>query len=148
MAGELNATSVVMQVGDGATTEVFAAIPGIVGVPSFPALVSDDIEVSALDSAAKEFIIGLGDAGNTEFQLNLRKKASGSGYIAIQAQLEGYANDGLPHNFKLIVNFGVTMIRTYSWAAFVKSFVPGAPGVNSQVTASVTLRNTGAVVRT
>jgi len=143
MAGEQVATKVSIEVGDGATpTEVFAVIPGVIGLPRFPALEFEEIDVTALDSAAKEFLLGLGDPGSIDFTMNLKQKASGTGWIASHEALEGYGSDRELHNFKIKVAAPVTL--TYSFAAYV-TFVPGAATVNSAITADVSLRVSGAI---
>jgi hypothetical protein len=147
MAGEQLANNVSVWLGNGATpTEVFAVIPGVVGIPTIPSPVRDEIEVTALDSTAKEFILGLADNGEVTMTLNLRRKTTGSGYLAVQEQLEGYANDGLPHNFQVRI-VGQVQLQ-YAFAALVKSFRPQAPSANSALTAECTIRVTGAVTRT
>lgn len=143
MAGEQIATKVSLEVGDGAGTEVFAPIPGVVGIAEFPALEYAEIDVTALDSAGVETIPGLGDAGEMTFTLNLRKKVTGAGWLGVQAQLEGYAGDNLLHNFKLKV--AAPVAKVYSFAAFVKTFRPSAPSANSAITANVVLRLSGGV---
>lgn len=143
MAGEQQAYKVSIEVGDGAGTEVFAAIPGVVGIPNFPSLVYDEIDVTALDSTGKEFIPGLGDGGEISFTINLRKKATGTGWIAVQEQLMGYAGDGALHNFKVKVASPIT--ETRSFAALVKQFRPSANDANSAIQAEVVLRLSGGV---
>ena len=143
MAGEQLATKVSLEVGDGAGTEVFAAVPGIVGIPGFPALEYPEIEVTALDSTGAEFITGLGDGGEVTFTLNMRKAASGGGWLAVQAQLQGYHGDGALHNFKAKIGSPVT--KVHAFAAFVKTFRLGAASANSAITAEVVLRVSGAV---
>lgn len=143
MAGELLSKGTVIKVGDGADPEVFTTITGATGF-TVPAEISDEIEVTDLESEAKEYIAGLGDAGEFSFQLNLKRKATGSGYIAIQETLESYAGDGELHNFQIVLPAPFSV--TYAFAAFVKAFQPNAQ-VNSALTATVTLRVSGAVTR-
>jgi hypothetical protein len=145
MALELPATGVVLSIGDAGTTEAFTVIPGVVGVPTFPALVPPEIDVTALDSTGTEYILGLGDPGSFEFTLNLRRKTTGSGWNAAQQTLEGYAGDNILRGIRLEVKSGATTLRTYNVRGLVKSFQPSAPNANSQVQANVVIRLSGAV---
>lgn len=145
MALELIATGVEFYTGDAAGTEVFTLLPGVVGVPNFPALDPAVIDVTALDSAGVEKIIGLGDLGQMQITLNMRKKSSGAGWNAQQQVVEGYAGDGVLRGFRIIVKNTGTTLRTYNWKGFVKSFVLSAPSANSAITATLTIENSGAV---
>ena len=145
MANELIATGVELHIGDAATTEVFTLTPGVVGIPSFPEADPAVIDVTALDSPGVEKILGLSDLGQFSFTLNMRKKTTGSGWLAQQQVVEGYAADGILRGFRLIVKSGATTLRTYNWKGFVKSFVLSAPSANSAVTATVNVENSGAV---
>jgi hypothetical protein len=145
MAGEQLSTKVSLEVGDGAGTEAFTAIPGIIGIPRFPSPVYGTVDVTALDSSGAEYIATLPDAGEVDFTLNIRKKASGTGYIAAQAQLEGYAGDGAPHNFKMKIGSPIT--KTITFAALVLSFEESAPSANATITAAVKLKVTGLPIR-
>ena len=103
MANELIATGVELHIGDAATTEVFTLTPGVVGIPSFPEADPAVIDVTALDSPGVEKILGLSDLGQFSFTLNMRKKTTGSGWLAQQQVVEGYAADGILRGFRLIV---------------------------------------------
>lgn len=59
----------VLSRGDGASPEVFAAIGDVVSL-SGPSISKDEIEVTALDSTAKEFLSALDDPGEITFELN------------------------------------------------------------------------------
>ncbi|API58862.1 hypothetical protein BSL82_05675 [Tardibacter chloracetimidivorans] len=134
-----------LKLGDGSTpTEVFTAIPGVQNI-TVPAVVLDDHEVTDLDSTAKEYIAGLGDAGEFSFQLVLKKAAAGNGYHAQQAALESYVGDGELHNFQVVLP--APFSTTYEFAAFVKSFTPSS-ATNAAITATVTLRVSGDVTKT
>ena len=145
MANELIATGAELLIGDAATTEVFTLTPGVVGIPSFPKADPAVIEVTALDSTAVEKITGLVDTGQFSFTINVRRKATGTGYLAQQQVVEGYAGDGIRRGFRLIVKTGATTLRTYNWFGFVKSFVLSAPSANSAITATVEVENTSAI---
>jgi hypothetical protein len=149
MAGEIPGTSVSFQIGDAATTEVFTTVVGVASIDRIPAPVSPEIDVSALDSAAAEFILGLGDAGSFVVTLNIRKPATGTGYIASQHTLEGYAGDNILRGWKVIVKdpTNTTTLKTYTGKGFVRSFVPSVGGPNSALQAAVEIRVSGAVTR-
>ena len=145
MANELIATGVDLLIGDAATTEVFTITPGVVGIPSFPEADPAVIDVTALDSPAVAKIIGLPATGEFTFTMNMRRKTTGSGWLAQQQVVEGYANDGIRRGFRLVVRNGATTLRTYNWFGFVKSFTLSAPSANSAITATVTVENTSAI---
>ena len=147
MAGEFIATGIVISIGDGAVSELFTAIPGIVGVPNFPAPKSATVDVTALDSTALEYLVTLPDNGIVSMTLNLRKKSSGTGYIAAQQTLEGYAADGVQRGLKIEVKHNGTLMRTYTCQGFVLSFVPQGGAYNSQLQAVVEFQVSGAVTR-
>lgn len=145
MAGELIATGVVLSIGDAGTTETFTVIPGIVGIPTFPESSPAVIDVTALDSAATEKILGLADTAEFSFVLNLRKNSVPDGLIAAQETLRGYAGDGIARGLRILIKTGATTLETRDCRCFVKSFTPSAASANSAITATVTLEITGAI---
>ena len=133
-----------LKIGDGDTPEEYTTIEGVQSF-TVPAVTLDDIEVTDLQSEAKEYIGGLGDAGDLSFTLVLKTAETGNGYEAGQALLESYVGDGLTHNFQVVLP--APFNTTYGFAAFVKQFQPEA-NTNQALTASVTLRISGAVTKT
>jgi hypothetical protein len=145
MAGELIATGVSLSIGDAAPTEAFTVIPGVVGVPSFPETTAAVIDVTALDSAATEKLLGLADTSEFSFVLNLRKNSAGDAFLAAQETLRGYAGDGIARGLRILTKAGSTTLETRDCRVFVKSFTPSASSANSAITATVTMEITGAV---
>lgn len=120
--------------GDGATpTEGFTDVGGVLDI-SGPELDADEIETTAHDSTSEEFIMGVLRSGNVTFDIN---------YDPADTQHKGLISDRAAktlRNFKLV--FPDTSEIAFS--AYVKGFKPNAP-VNGKLTASVTLRVSGAV---
>jgi len=95
---------------------------------------SDEIEVTDLDSQAKEFIVGLPDFGSFQVGLNWKNNDAGQAkmFALYEAQQVG--------NFKLVLPNG----RTATFQAYVIEF-PISGGTNQTVQTTVTLRITGLV---
>ena len=145
MAGEQLSKGVTLAAGDGGTTEVFTAIPGIVGIPAFPNLVVPKVSVTALDSAGEEFIPGIGTAGDVSFTINLRLATpTSTDYLPSQTVLRGWLNDGLLHNFRLTFPGTVTKKRTFT--AFVSKWQEAATGPNNALQSAITLTVSGVPV--
>ena len=104
--------------------------------------------MTALDSTALEFLLTLGDPGSLEFDINIRRPATGSGYIAGQQSLATYANDGILRGYRVVIKAGATTLATLNGKCFVRSFQEQAPSPNAAITAKVTLRCSGTIVRT
>lgn len=106
----------------------------------FGGIESEEIDVSNLNTSSnlgfREFIMGLKDPGEATFTFN---------WIPGNAVHEGLwddANDQTSRNWQLIVS-----TQTFAFAAYVRALtINGDP--SSQVTASMTLRKTGAVTLT
>jgi hypothetical protein len=149
MAGEIPGTSVSFQIGDAATpTEVFTTVLGVASIPRIPAAKSPEIDVSALDSTAAEFILGLKDAGEFTMPINLRRGTS-TGWIASQQTLEGYSGDNVLRGFKFIIKdaTNTTTLVTYTGKCFVTAFEPINAAPNQAVQAEVTFRVSGAITK-
>lgn len=130
-------------IGDDDDPIAWTAIPGVTGI-QVPAPTKDEHDVSDLDSTDKEYIAGLGDSGEITFTMNLKSKASGSGFAEAQELLEAANVSGDLTNFK--VTLPAPFSKSYIFTAFVKTFQPNAQ-VNAAVTADVTLRISGSVTR-
>ena len=72
--------------GDAASPEVFTAVGDVVSIAG-PAIVKDEIEVTALDSAAKEFIGALDDPGEITLELNWNPQDSE--HVNLRTDAEG-----------------------------------------------------------
>lgn len=120
--------------GDSGSPEVFTAIPEIRSFDG-PGGTANDIDVTSLDSTAKEFLVGLLNLGNLTFEAN---------YVPTSSQQIGLRNDqvsGVLRNYKLI--FTDAGPSTFTFAARVKEFKTSA-GVDDAVRLNVTLLISGA----
>lgn len=75
-----------MSRGDAASPEVFTGVADVVSI-SGPAITKDEIEVTALDSSAKEFIGALDDPGELTMELNWNPQDSE--HVNLRADAEG-----------------------------------------------------------
>ncbi len=76
----------VLSRGDAASPEVFTAVADVVSI-SGPAITKDEIEVTALDSSAKEFIGALDDPGEITMEINWNPQDSE--HVNLRADAEG-----------------------------------------------------------
>lgn len=83
--------------GDGASPEVFTAVGDVVSIDG-PQISKDEIEVTALDSAAKEFIGALDDPGELTLQLNWNPQDAG--HVALRQDAEG----STVRNYRIVWN--------------------------------------------
>ena len=124
---------------------VYTTLAGVTNL-DVPAAETDDIDVTALDSSAKEFIQGLGDGGTLTFTLNLRKATSGSApWVASQTAFEAYAGDTITHGFKITFPGSSTVV--YSFSGQVKKFAIAGVSATSAATAEVSIKISGAIVK-
>ena len=116
-----------------ATPVTFAAI---VNCKSFSGFVgsASEIDVTNLDSTAKEFRLGLVDSGNLTLELDY--KSTETSHIALRTKQVS----GVLTNFKLVLPDATSI----TFNAFVKKFSLSG-GVDEVAKASVDLRITGAV---
>src|ERR1051325_2584261 len=120
--------------GNGATVEVFTAIPDVKTIGG-PTGSSDLLEATNLDSTAKEYVLGLADSGEIRLGLN---------WDPTSTQHQGLFTDWqnrTRRNFKII--FSDTGAADFSFAAFVQNYEISG-GANAIVEASITLKITGA----
>jgi predicted secreted protein len=132
----LEAQGMEVKIGNGASPEVFTAIPEIktFSGPSGSAAV---IDVTDLSSAAKEKRMGLADEGQLSFTINYIP--SDTQHIALRAARAARTET----NFKMVFTDD-SPSTTWSFSAFVTGFaVSGA--VDNVVEANVTLEITGAI---
>lgn len=123
-----------------------AAYTEVKGVASIniPGLTKDEIEVTDLSSAAKEFIDGLGDAGELSFELILEPGAATGEYEPGQEAVKvAHENGGnVSWEIELPPAFGIT----YTFTGFVKSFSEKGEQ-NDALRADVVIRVSGEAVR-
>lgn len=132
----LEAQGMELKIGDGASPEVFTAIPEIKTF-SGPGGSATVIDVTDLSSQAKEKRMGLADEGQLSFTIN---------YIPTNdehAALREAREDRAETNFKLVFTDD-SPSTTWSFSGFVTGFsVSGA--VDGVVEANVTIEITGAI---
>ncbi|MGK2287247.1 hypothetical protein [Pedomonas sp. V897] len=119
----------------------YVPIPGIASI-SVPAGQREKIDVTTLDSARKEHILDIPDGTDMSFELDLKPKTGGGGYVDAQQELEDAYLDGLERDFQVVLpgEFGIT----YAFKATVSLFQPKA-ATGTQMKADVTISSTGDV---
>ena len=125
-------------VGDGASPEVFTDIGDIEGWSGLDGQVTE-IDVTDLDSTSKEFIMGLKEEGS--FQVDLNWIPANAEQVSLRADM----NAGTKRNFKVTGTDSPATVIIF--AAFVTQFSMSGTK-DDKVTASITLRITGAVTIT
>jgi len=131
----LESQGTVLQVGDGASPEVFTACGEVkeIGGPSGSAPV---IDVSNLSSTKREKIMGLPDEGQVSIQCNYDHNDT------VQAALRAARTARTAKNFKIITSDSPS--ETLSFTAYVLEFSLSF-AVDEVVTLTVTLEITDAV---
>lgn len=123
---------------------VFGTIGGVEGF-ALPAAIRDEIEVTALDSTAREYILDLPDSGETTFTLFIRDGVTGTDFSANQELLEDAAFSGDVQTFRVTLPASVGG-KSYTVDGLVKQFQV-TTNTRAAITASCTIRFTGAVAR-
>ena len=130
----VDTTGKTITAGSGTATPVsFTAVANIKDFSGFDGSASE-IEVTNLDSVAKEFRLGLTDAG--QFTINIDYDNSNAGHIALRARQVS----GLLTNFK----FTLPNSNAITFTGFVKKFSL-AGGVDAVTKTAVDIRVSGAV---
>jgi len=133
-----SAQGTVVKRGNGATVEVFTAIPEIKTIGG-PTGASDLLEATNLDSTAKEYVLGLADSG--EIRLGMNWDPTNAVHVNLYTDWQNRTK----RNFQII--FSDTGAALMAFAAFVQNYEISG-GVNAIVEASITLKITGAVTLT
>ena len=126
--------------GDGASPEVFTTVAEVKSI-SGPELSRDTLDVTNMDSTGnfREFVATLQDGGSVSFDINL------IGDNTSQNNLDTDMNNGTARNFQMLLpNVGATL---YSFTGLVTGFSV-AVEIDGIITASITIKITGAVTRT
>lgn len=117
-----------------ASPYTYTAIPGVtsiqLGGPS-----RGEIDVTDLDSPAKEFLMGLKDSGQLSLDVNFNPDNS------VHTLLRSDIDSTSPRRFRLTFR-DTSPYTTYTFEAFVMG-MPITMGVDQAVKATVTLRITG-----
>jgi hypothetical protein len=121
--------------GDGASPEVFTTIGDVISI-SGPSITKDEIEVTALDSTAKEFIGALDDPGDVTLELNWNPQDTE--HVNLRTDAEGNTK----RNYRIVWNDISSTQATVN--AEVMEFSINTEA-NDAVKASVRLKLNGAI---
>lgn len=126
-----------LQLGDGATPEVFTSIAEITSLTP-PQMSRDDIDVTSHSSSDgyREFIGGLRDGGEVSLEANWLP--TNSTHDASTGLLETF-NDNVTHNWKIVLP---STLATISFSGFITAFEPELP-LEEQGKLSVTIKVSG-----
>lgn len=141
MAGRNSQKSKILH-SDGGTTSTFAIVESVTQITG-PDGTANVIDVTDLESTAKESVPGLADYGTVQLDVNWR------GATEQTALYDMFANNADPEYFKLALPEQAAG-TTYEVFAFQAS-VTGcsfSTGVDGKQSARITLKTSGAVVRT
>ena len=121
------------QRGDGTSPEVFITVGDVVSL-SGPSITKDEIEVTALDSVAKEFIGALDDPG--EVSLDLNWNPQDAEHVNLRTDAEG----SVKRNYRIV--WGDVSNTQVTFSAEVMEFTL-ATDPNDAVKGSVRLKISG-----
>lgn len=121
----------------GTATLAQVTVGNLVSAP-MPGGSKSELDVTNLDSAAKEYIAGLRDSGQAT--LSFHSDQTNAGQMVLKSSFAASGNVASP--FVLTLPNG----KTRSFNAFVMNFGEPTIGVDQVLTGSVTLRITGEVV--
>lgn len=122
-----------LQLSNGASPEVYTTVAEVLRIGPIGST-APEVDVTNLDSTAKEYIGGLGDGAQVEFECNWIKSTQ-------QTTLRDAVGD--THNFKVTWSDSPNTVATF--ALVVLGFNMGETTPESQITASVTGRITGSI---
>lgn len=145
MAGETLSQGTVLRVqsNEPPTAPTYVVVGGVEGL-TLPGIAREEVDVTALDSTAREFIGDLPDTGEASFTLMLRRGASGTDYQVGQQRMEALAIANTVVSFQFDLPPGATTTPArYTVQGFVKAFQVVAQ-VRDALKANVTIRFTGA----
>lgn len=121
-----------------ASPDEYVLIPGVYQISGLGGGEGDEIDVTDFDSSAKEYLIGLKDEGNLSFSLNYNPDD------LQHIQLETLRDSQAVSGFQIVLPAGT--LKTFTFDAYVKTIELNMQA-NDAVRASVSLRITGAVVK-
>lgn len=132
------AVGTLFQRGDGASAEAFSTIAEVNSIEG-PGMTREIIDVTSLDSTGgyREYIAGFRDGGEVTLNMNFT-------YTTYNQMLTDY-NDDDSHNYQIV--WSDTGNTTLAFAAWVMN-VPVSTPVGDKVSATITLKVTGAVTLT
>jgi hypothetical protein len=119
-------------------TNVLTRINHVTSI-GLPSAERDEVDVTHLDSDAREYAPGLSDFGEFEIALNLRPGSD------TDLLLEEAVEAGDERDFKVVLPIRGTLVREYTGTCFVKAYDRGDVTVDDKMEATLTCRATGAV---
>ena len=133
MANEFSTIGMLVQVGDGASPEVFTTIGGVTATDGIGGASADDLEVTALEDKTKRYIKGLTDEGEVSLSINTQ-----AGNV-LQQQLadDSAAVANVDRNYQILKEDGTTVFCSFN--AYAKGY-SGSLSLASVVTASCHLK--------
>lgn len=122
MANELGTIGNLLQVGDGASPEVFTTVGGTTGVPMVTGGSAEQIDITSMEDLQKVFLKGYKTPDTLTVPLNIRKSDT------IQAQLESddASASKVVRNYRVTEPNGTDVIM--SFAAYVNKFGASSEG--------------------
>jgi hypothetical protein len=128
----------ISSVGSSFTT---GTIKGTITAISLSGISTAEIDVTSISSTSKEYVMGTIDGGTIEVTVNVDTVSSTGATIDLPT-----AGDNQPTAFVLKLGTGAASLQvpTFSFSAYIQS-VSVEASVDAQVTATYTLRITGAI---
>ena len=126
-----------LQVGNGASPEVFSDVPGVTQITGLRSGQATEIDITTLASTRREYQMGLADEGQLTVTLFYR---SGD---TQQARLETLRATRALGNFKVILKDSTE----FAFSGFVLSF-PVDNAIDTVVASQVVIRVTGEITKT
>ena len=119
-------------------------VKGTITAISLSGISTAEIDVTALSSSSKEYVMGTIDAGTIEVTVNVDTLAAAGAAVDLPT-----AGDNVPTNFVLRLGTPAAslLVPTFTFSAYIQS-VSIEAAVDQQVTATYTLRITGAITTT
>lgn len=133
MSDETHSKLTKMYIGNAASPPVYTHIKGVLGMPPV-VQEAPEIDVTSLDSTAREYIAALPVGDELDIEFNWHREDAG------QVALHAAKNDGGATPFRVDFPDGTRL----EFSAVVRSFGPGA-GLDEQVKGSAKLKISGAV---
>ncbi|WP_087686808.1 phage tail tube protein [Pandoraea sp. PE-S2R-1] len=125
-----------LEIGSTDASPTYTRIRGFKSFTGFDGQASE-LDATDLESKAKEYLLGLQDAGNFNFDLNVNRSDPG------QIALEAARKSGALRSFRLTLPDG----QVATWSGLVKS-TPLQGGVDAILTGTVNTRISGEVIWT
>lgn len=133
MASYITTQGTTLKIGNGASPEVFTAIPQIVSIDG-PSSSNEEIDVTHLGSVKREYTAAIPDAGELNCEIEWDERDT------VHAGLRTKFSAATTHNFQL-VDAGSPM-KTASFSGFIKS-LPQTYNIDDVVRSSMVIRITG-----